>query len=164
MAAQLNIRPFKPSDSEAIWQIFSEVIKSGETYVFTTETTKEEAIDYFTSPKNKCFIAEFDNKIAGFYAIRKNRVGLGDHIGNASYMISPYFQGKGIGKALGKHSIEQAKKDGFSAMQFNFVVSTNLPAVNLWKSLGFNIIGTIPKAFRHSKLGLVDAYIMHLAF
>ncbi len=155
------IREYKIQDKQEIWKIFQEVIKSGETYVFTEETTEAEAIEYFTGDKNKCFVAEIDNKIAGFYAIRKNRIGLGDHIANASYMISPQFQGKGVGKALGVHSLEKAKEKGFLAMQFNFVVSTNIPAVNLWKSLGFKIIGISPKAFRHKKLGLVDALIMH---
>ncbi|WP_245156917.1 hypothetical protein [Lysobacter arenosi] len=45
-------------------------------------------------------------------------------------------------------------------MQFNYVVSTNVPAVELYKKLGFAIVGTLPKAFRHQQLGLVDAYVM----
>ncbi len=155
------IRPYKPSDSESVWNIFHAVVQGGDTYTFLPNTSKEEAIDYFTGKHTKCFVAEIDGKVAGMYALRKNRKGLGDHIGNASYMVSLDFHGKGIGKALGMHSIEQAKKECYIAMQFNFVVSTNTPAVNLWKSLGFEIIGTIPNGFRHSKLGLVDAFIMY---
>lgn len=157
----INIRPYKPSDSDSLWNIFHAVVQGGDTYTFLPDTGKEEALDYFTDKKNKCFVAEIDGKVAGMYALRKNRKGFGDHIGNASYMVSPDFQGRGVGKALGQHSIEQAKKEGYLALQFNFVVSTNTPAVNLWKSLGFEIIGTIPDGFRHSKLGLVDAYIMY---
>lgn len=161
------IRPYKPTDSESIWNIFHAVVQGGDTYTFLPDTPKEEALEYFTGGNKinstKCFVAEVDGKIAGMYALRKNRKGFGDHIGNASYMVSPDFHGRGIGKALGLHSIEQAKKEGYLALQFNFVVSTNIPAVNLWKSLGFEIIGTIPNGFRHSKLGFVDAYIMYKA-
>ncbi len=155
------IRSYKKSDDEQIWRIFHAVVQGGDTYTFLPDTPKEEAIEYFTGKKNKCFVAEIDGKAVGMYAIRKNRKGLGDHIGNASYMVSPDFHGRGIGKALGLHSIEQAKKDGYLALQFNFVVSTNIPAVNLWKSIGFEIIGTVPNGFRHSKLGFVDTYIMY---
>jgi GNAT superfamily N-acetyltransferase len=76
-------------------------------------------------------------------------------------MVHPDARGKGIGKAMGNHSIKQAKKISFSAIQFNFVVSTNLVAIQLWLKLGFKIVGTVPKAFNHRKLGLVDIYIMH---
>ncbi len=186
----INIRPYKTSDSESIWNIFHAVIQGGDTYTFLPDTPQEEALEYFTGKKyrdnfchagesqhpsldsglrqndkdknsTKCFVAEVDGKIVGMYALRKNRKGLGDHIGNVSYMVFPDFHGRGVGKALGLHSIEQAKKEGYLALQFNFVVSTNTPAVNLWRSLGFEIIGTVPNGFRHSKLGLVDVYIMY---
>ena len=66
-----------------------------------------------------------------------------------------------IRRAMGMHSIKEAKKLGFSAMQFNFVVSTNLVAVQLGLKLGFKIVGTVPKAYNHKKLKLVDIYVMH---
>jgi ribosomal protein S18 acetylase RimI-like enzyme len=78
-------------------------------------------------------------------------------------MVSPKHQGKGIGKLLCEHSIAFAKEKKFMGMQFNIVISTNYNAVKLWKSLGFEIIGTTPKGFRHMKLGLVDTYIMFRA-
>ena len=93
--------------------------------------------------------------------MRKNQPGLGGHVANAAYMVHPGASGQGIGRALGIHSIKQAKKLSFSAIQFNFVVSTNLVAIQLWLKLGFKIVGTVPKAFNHQKLGLVDIYIMH---
>jgi GNAT superfamily N-acetyltransferase len=93
--------------------------------------------------------------------LRKNQQGLGAHVANAAYMVHPDAREHGIGKAMGTHSIRQAKKHGFSAIQFNFVVSTNLIAIQLWLKLGFKIVGTVPKAFNHSKLGLVDVYVMH---
>jgi hypothetical protein len=52
-------------------------------------------------------------------------------------------------------------KRRLQSLQFNFVVSTNIGAVSLWKKLGFSIVGTVPKAFKHHQLGYVDAYVMH---
>ena len=85
----------------------------------------------------------------------------GRHVANASYMVSPAAQGAGVGRLLGEHSMLEARSQGYLAMQFNYVVSTNTAAVMLWKKLGFAIVGTLPKAFRHKRLGYVDAYVMY---
>ena len=90
------------------------------------------------------------------YKLRPNNIG-GVHVSNVSFMVDPYCQGRGIGKAMGLHRLEEARRDGYLAMQFNFVVSTNVPAVKLWQQLGVEIVGTLPKAFQHAELGLVDA-------
>ena len=86
---------------------------------------------------------------------------MGSHVANASFMVSPEHNGKGIGRSLGLHCLQEARKAGYEAMQFNFVVSTNKAAVALWQKLGFSIVGTLPKVFRHHELGYVDAYVMH---
>jgi ribosomal protein S18 acetylase RimI-like enzyme len=90
-----------------------------------------------------------------------NRGGLGSHVANASFMVDPSAHGRGAGRAMGEHCLNEARKAGYAAMQFNFVVSTNTAGVALWKKLGFQIVGTLPKAFRHRRLGDVDAYVMH---
>src|SRR3546814_3874644 len=95
------------------------------------------------------------------YKFGANYPGLGSHVASATYIVRPAAQGKGIGRALVQHSLSRAKNDGFMAMQFNYVVSSNAPAVELYKKLGFTIAGTLPKAFRHQQLGLVDAYVMY---
>jgi ribosomal protein S18 acetylase RimI-like enzyme len=95
------------------------------------------------------------------YKLQPNHVGRGAHVANASYMVSPNAQGVGVGHLLGEHSIGEARRQGYLAMQFNFVVSTNNPAIHLWKRLGFSIVGTLPKAYRHRRLGYVDAYVMY---
>ncbi len=76
-------------------------------------------------------------------------------------MVDPNSQGRRIGETLGRHRLREAKRAGFLAIQYNFVVSTNTAAVRLWRKLGFVIVGTLPKAFRHEELGLVDVYVMH---
>ena len=97
----------------------------------------------------------------GIYWLRANKPGLGAHVGNGAYMVSPDAKGKGIGKQMAEHSIKEARRLGFTAIQFNFVVKSNTVAVNLWKSVGFEIIGEIPDAISHSKHGLPNAYIMY---
>jgi ribosomal protein S18 acetylase RimI-like enzyme len=76
-------------------------------------------------------------------------------------MVAPSAQGRGVGRRMGEHCLDEARRLGFRAMQFNLVVSTNEPAVALWKKLGFDIIATVPEAFNHRTLGLVDAYVMY---
>jgi GNAT superfamily N-acetyltransferase len=95
------------------------------------------------------------------YKLVANHPDLGSHVANASFMVDPAWQGKGAGRQLGEHCLAEARRAGFLAMQFNFVVSTNRSAVALWQNLGFAIVGTLPKVYRHRELGLVDAYVMH---
>jgi GNAT superfamily N-acetyltransferase len=109
----------------------------------------------------KTFVAEDDGKIVGSYMIKPNQPGLGAHVANCGYMVHPAVQGKGIGYAMGLHSLDFARKNGYRALQFNIVVSTNVVAVRLWEKLGFSIIGTVPQGFHHKELGYVDTYIMH---
>jgi L-amino acid N-acyltransferase YncA len=155
------IRKYKESDFEAIWEIFHNVIKTGDTYVFSPDSPKENLQKHWLAPYMNTYVVEEDGKILGTYIIKPNQIDLGSHIANASYMVNPEIQGKGVGKLMCEHSLNEAKLAGYRAMQFNIVVSTNQGAVNLWKKFGFDIIGTIPEAFNHQTLGYVDAYIMY---
>jgi L-amino acid N-acyltransferase YncA len=156
----MKIREATPKDYEAIWEIFKLVIKTGDTYVFHPETKKEDLSKHWFAPYMKTYIAEEHHEILGTYIIKPNQIDLGAHIANCSYMVHPKAQGKGIGKQLCEHSLENAKLLGYKAIQFNIVVSTNQAAIKLWQKYGFEIIGTIPKGFKHLTLGFVDAYIM----
>ncbi|MBV8636098.1 MAG: GNAT family N-acetyltransferase, partial [Burkholderiaceae bacterium] len=130
-------------------------------YVFSPNTGREEAHIYWLGPDIATYVAEVDGDIAGFYKLIPNQRDLGSHVANASFMVAPAAHGNGVGKAMGQHCLVEAKKAGYLAMQFNFVVSTNEGAVALWKKLGFAIVGTLPKVFKHARLGYVDAYVMH---
>ncbi len=160
MANQIEIVSAQEKDFEDIWRIFCQVIAGGETYVNDEATTKEDAYNKWFSKSATTFVAKINGKVVGAYLIRSNQVGRGSHIGNASYIVDENARGNGIGKALALDSIHKAKELGYKAMQFNFVVSTNKAAVNLWQSVGFRIIGTIPQGFKHKSLGFVDAYVM----
>ncbi len=159
----IKIRPANLEDFEEIYDLFTDVLDEGKTYSYTTEEmTPDRSLAYWISaPGTHCFLAEKGKKFAGVYAIRPNRTGRAGHVVNASYMVHPDYRRKGVATKMGKHSLKTARKLGYKAMQFNFVVSANTVAVNLWQSLGFHIVGTLPKGYRHASKGLVDVYIMH---
>lgn len=159
--SNITIVPARKEDFSAIWPIFHRILQGGDTYVYAADTDREFAENYWMNSDVGAYAAYYDGQLAGSYVIRSNRPGYGSHVSNASFIVSPDFHGKGVGRRMGEHCLLEAKKKGFQAMQFNFVVSTNHVAVKLWQSLGFAIIGTIPKGFNHRTLGLVDAYIMH---
>lgn len=149
------------NDFKDIWPIFKSVISTGDTYVFPPDMSFEDAQTYWMSPNHYIYLVTYNDQVAGTYILKANHIGLGSHVSNASFMVHPDFQGKGIGKLMADHCLKEAKRLGFKAMQFNIVISTNEPAITLWKKLGFQIIGTTPQAFQHQSKGLVDTYIMY---
>jgi len=157
----LNLRKAIETDYAQVWSIFSKVIETGDTYVFDPSTAKSDLKKHWFADYMQTFVVEKNGTILGTYIIKPNQIDLGNHIANCSYMVTPKAQGKGIGKMLCEHSLQLAKKNGFIGIQFNMVVSTNIGAIKLWENYGFEIIGTTPKGFRHSKLGFVDTYIMY---
>jgi L-amino acid N-acyltransferase YncA len=155
-----NIRLARTNDRDAIWNIFREVVARGDTYVFDPKTSREDAFAYLFQKDTHTYVAEQDRQVVGSYILKANQPGLGAHVANASFMVSPASRGQGIGRIMGEHCVSEARRLGFRAMQFNFVVSTNESAIHLWKQLGFEIVGTLPGAFRHSQKGFVDVYVM----
>lgn len=155
------IRRAVETDFGAMWPIFQKVVAPGVSYVFAADTSYEDAYAYWFASGVTSYVAEDDGQIVGMYKLIANQRDLGSHVANASFMVDPDCSGKGAGKLMGQHCLQTAKAAGFQAMQFNFVVSSNEAAVALWKKLGFAIVGTLPKAYLHSELGYVDAYVMH---
>ena len=156
----LKIRRATALDSAPIWDIFHAVVALGDTYTFDPGIGREEGLAYWLHSSNSCYVAEREGNVVGTYILRANQPGLGAHVANAAFMVSPGARGLGVGRAMGEHALSEARRLGFRAMQFNFVVSTNEPAVRLWRQLGFKIVGTLPGAFRHREKGFVDAYVM----
>jgi ribosomal protein S18 acetylase RimI-like enzyme len=157
----MNIREIGKEEFGLVWPIFQAVIGGGDTYVYSPETTFEEALAMWTAPHCRLFVAEEDKEILGCYLLRPNQAGLGNHVANAGYMVAPHARGKGVAGTMCEHSLQIAREAGFTAMQFNFVVASNTVAVALWQKHGFEIVGRVPKAFRHKTLGLTDAYVMY---
>ncbi|MEO6297598.1 MAG: GNAT family N-acetyltransferase [Dokdonella sp.] len=161
MAGELAIRQVEGSGFDGAWPIFQAVIAAGDTYSYPPDLALEQARSLWLTPPSRCFVAERDGEAVGLYMLRPNQPGLGDHVANAGYMVAPHARGQGIASALCEHSMEQARRAGFSAMQFNFVVASNQGAVRLWQRHGFQIVGQVPGAFRHAVDGPTDIYVMH---
>ena len=157
----MHIREATEDDFDHVWPIFHEIVAAGETYAYPPETTKEEAVKIWVDAPRKTFVFEEEGRILGTYFIKTNQTGPGDHVCNCGYMTSSAARGRGLATAMCLHSQEVAKELGYKAMQFNFVVSTNEGAVRLWEKLGYAIVGRLPKAFRHPRLGYVDALLMY---
>ena len=157
----LDIRPANEADKPAIWQIIKAVIAGGDTYVFSPDASEDEMMAFWFTPDKHNYVVTSNDEIVATFWLRANQPGLGKHIGNAAYMVSPNAAGQGIGKKMALWSLDEARRLGFTSMQFNFVVKTNTVAVNLWKSIGFEVIGEIPEAFNHGREGLVNALIMY---
>lgn len=149
------------ADSLAIWQLLEPTIVAGETQALPRDMSRESALGYWLGSGHEVFVAEEPSAAVGTYFLRPNQAGGGAHVANCAYVVSPSATGRGIAQAMCNHSMDHARSRGYTAMQFNFVVSSNERAVRLWQHLGFQIVGKSPKAFAHPSLGLVDALIMH---
>jgi ribosomal protein S18 acetylase RimI-like enzyme len=157
----MEIRELRPDEFEAVWPVFQAVIQSGDTYPYAPEMTMEEARDLWTTAPARTFGAWEGGEVVGCYMLKPNQPGLGSHVANCGYMVAPSARGRGVGGELCEHSLVTARAAGFLAMQFNAVVASNVAAVNLWQKHGFEIVGRVPKAFRHAELGLTDILVMH---
>ncbi len=158
----LTIRPFEEEDWEAVWSVIEPVFRAGETYAFSPEITKDEAFQVWVAAPAATFVAVDRNEgILGTYYIKPNQPALGAHVCNCGYTVVEGARGRGIASEMCRHSQIEALARGYRAMQYNLVVSTNQDAIRLWRSLGFEIIGTLPGAFRHPRLGFVDAHVMY---
>ncbi len=155
------IKEISKSEFEAFWPTFLDVIQAQETYAFDPDLNLEQAFSIWCELPLKSYAYVENDSVLGTYYIKQNAMGPSSHICNCGYMVSSAARGKGIARQLCEHSQKIALELGFDAMQFNSVVSTNKVAVSLWEKLGFSIVGTLPKAYKHSKLGLVDSYVMY---
>ena len=167
MTMSLVIREAIPQTDwpTGIWPIFQAVVAAEDSYPFPPDVDEATARNYWLQPQPaKVFVAvqNSDGAVLGSSYVKANQPGFGAHLANAAFMVAPSAQGQGVGRALAQHALAWARGAGFAAMQFNYVVSTNMAAVALWKNLGFTIAGTLPEAFEHRKLGRrVDVFIMH---
>ncbi len=156
----LEIRSATSEDRDAVWNIFHAIVAAGDTYAFDPKMSRDEALAYWFRADTHTYVAERDGCVVGTYILRANQPGLGSHVANAAFMVASDAQGSGVGRRMAEHCLGEARHLGFRAMQFNFVVSTNTPAIHLWEQLGFKVVGTLPGAFRHPKRGYVDVYVM----
>jgi GNAT superfamily N-acetyltransferase len=154
------IRPAEPDEWPKIWAMLEPAMREGETLALPRDGSEADGRAYWASPEKRNFLAVEGDAVLGSSYIRANQQGGGAHVANCGYLTSPAARGRGVARALCAHSIDWCRAQGFKAIQFNFVVSTNEPAVHLWHSFGFEVLARLPGAFLHPRHGYVDALVM----
>ncbi len=154
------VREAVEADRDAVWAILEPVFRAGDTYSIDPDIPRDAALDYWFGPERRVYLAEEGDAIFGTYYIVRNQKGGGSHVCNCGYVTATAARGRGIARSMLAHSLEQAPRLGFRAMQYNFVVSTNTRAVETWQRAGFEVVGRLPEAFRHPTQGFVDALVM----
>ncbi|GBR00948.1 GNAT family N-acetyltransferase [Acetobacter oeni] len=157
----MEIRAVRAGDDEAILAILEPVIRNGETYALDRDMSRDAMLAYWLAPDKRTFVACEAGRPVGTFYIRANQSGGGRHVCNCGYVTGSFVTGRGVARAMCLRSLELARESGFRAMQFNFVISTNVRAVRLWTFLGFETVGRLPEAFDHPSLGPVDALVMY---
>ena len=161
VAPPLQIRPYEADDWPAVWQLLEPVFRAGETFPHDPEICEAEAqLLWVEQPQAVMVATDGAGLLVGTYYVKPNSLCLGAHVANAGYVVAEQTRCQGIGSRLCQHSLQTARRLGFRLMQFNLVVSTNTAGIHCWQRNGFQIIGTLPGAFRHKQLGYVDALVM----
>ncbi|GLW72492.1 N-acetyltransferase [Kitasatospora phosalacinea] len=164
MLGAMEIRETTPEDWAAVWPFFHRIVAAGETFTYPTDLTADEARGWWMLPapdRTVVAVDETTGTVLGTAKMNRNQAGNGAHVASASFMVDPEHAGRGTGRALCLEALRWARERGYRAMQFNAVVATNAPAVGLYRSLDFAVVGTVPEGFHHPRLGYVDLYVMH---
>lgn len=162
-AADLVLREATDDDWPAIWALLEPVMRAGETYCWPREVTSPEArTRWVEPPPARTYVAALpDGTVVGTAQLHPNQDAAGSHVANAGFVTSATSGVRGVGRRLAEHVVDEARRQGYRAMQFNAVVETNTRAVELWRALGFDVVGTVPEAFDHPVHGLVGLHVMH---
>ena len=156
----LQIREFREEDWPAVWAMLRASNAAGDVFAWSPDTSEEQMRRAWVETTAAVFVASENGQVLGSYFMRPNQTGLGAHVSNAGYVVAPEARGRGIASRMCEHSQAEALAMGFRAMQFNYVVATNEAAVHLWQKHGFAVVGRLPGAYRHLRLGYVEALFM----
>ena len=161
-AGGVRVRAATYDDWSVIWPFFRRIVADGETYAFPEDLTEETGRAWWMEqPPGQTFVAvDEGGTVLGSAKSGPNRPGRGGHVSTASFMVDPDHGGRGVGRLLAEHVLRWASEQGYASMQFNAVVESNAPAVGLWRSVGFEVIGTVPEAFDSATHGRVGLHVM----
>ncbi|QIE40850.1 GNAT family N-acetyltransferase [Rhodobacteraceae bacterium SC52] len=156
----LKIRAFAEADTDALWSMLEPAFRANNTYTVEADISRDEALAFWCAPEKSVFMASNGSPV-GTYYLKPNQAGGGAHVCNAGFVVHPDARGKGAAQTMLDHALDQARKAGYRAMQFNFVVATNTGAIRIWERNGFDVVGRLPGAFHHPQQGYVDALVMY---
>lgn len=157
------VRPIEGRDWDDVFELFRAVVAEGETYAYPEDLSSVEARALWIEvPPGATVVALRDGSVLGTAKFGPNRPARGSHVATASFMVDAAARGTGVGRAMCEYAIAWARAQGYAGMQFNAVVSSNVAAIELYRTLGFVTIGTVPEAFEHATLGRVGLDIMYL--
>ncbi|HTH44846.1 MAG TPA: GNAT family N-acetyltransferase [Oxalicibacterium sp.] len=157
----IAIRRFNESDWPCVWAFLREAFAAGDACVFAPDSKEADIHHAWVASPAATYVAVDDGRVVGSYYLRANQPGLGSHVCNCAYVVTPDARGQGLATLMCEHSQLEAVAMGFRAMQFNLVVMTDERALRLWQRLGFSVVGTLPRAFHHRHFGYVDACVMY---
>ncbi|MFG2821895.1 GNAT family N-acetyltransferase [Kitasatospora sp. NPDC048365] len=158
----MQIREFTEADWPQVWEIVREVVRAQETFVYDPGLDEADArATWIESAPGRTVVAVDGDRVLGTAKMGPNRPGPGAHVSTASFMVATGARGKGVGRALCETALDWARREGYAGMQFNAVVESNAPAVELYRRLGFEVLGTVPGAFAHPGLGRVGLHLMY---
>ena len=155
-----KLRLAQDRDFDAMWPMLRDMIRAGDTYAIDPQLSRDAMFDLWMQGPRATFVAELDGEVAGTYYIKTNQQGGGAHVCNCGYVVAASARGRGLARAMCRHSQDEARGLGYLAMQFNCVVETNAGAIALWESEGFETVGILPRVFDHPEAGLVNARVM----
>jgi L-amino acid N-acyltransferase YncA len=159
------IRDFTDTDWPQVWEIVREVVQAGDTFTYDPEMTPEQGRrTWVVEPPGRTVVAVEEERVVGTAQMQPNRPGPGSHVSTASFMVAAGARGRGVGRALVEHALDWARERGYAGMQFNAVAESNHAAVELYKRLGFSVVGTVPGAFEHPERGRVGLHVMYCPF
>ena len=160
----MRFRPAEAADWPDLWPIFRQVVTAADTYPYDPATDVDDGRRIWLAPPpdRAWLVTDAEGTVLGTYKTGPNRAGPGSHVATASYMVAAAARGRGVGRAMVLHSIEQARTGGFRGLQFNAVAASNVSAIKLYSDLGFRVIGAVPGGFRHPRQDFVDLLLMYL--
>lgn len=163
----MQIREATAGDWPAVLPFFHIICAAGETFTYPLDLGERETEGrgwwLLPAPDRTVVALDEEGTVLGTAKMNRNQSGNGAHVASASFMVDPAHARRGVGRALCVYALDWARAAGYRAMQFNAVVETNEPALRLYRSLGFAVVGTVPEAFRHPEHGYVGLHVMHRA-
>jgi L-amino acid N-acyltransferase YncA len=158
----LIVRDATEGDWPAIWSFMSRIVRAADTFAYDPDMTEAEARDLWMVDRTTVAVDK-SGQVVGTANMYANRPGPGSHVASASFMVDPARWGQSAGRRLCEEALDWAQRQGFRGMQFNAVAATNTRAIALYESLGFELIGTVPGAFKHPTDGYVGLCVMYRA-